>query len=229
MDAATALGTEAKEEIATLKEEGKPTSINNLAEQENELATLGAIEGGELEAPYAEAPEPEENMTPFEAVELRVEEAELAAGKGAATNPAVINAKKEALSVAESDWAAAKATPGTKDDQEAFQEFKTATEALQNGEGNVGAGAERTIGEETATQSAARAALYQQFASNITAKPAYLPGGPGASMFDTAGTVNGPSTSGTGGGTVQNVTNNFAAPPPDPHTFSKNLAFELNA
>lgn len=126
-----------------------------------------------------------------------------------------------------------------------------------------------TIGEQTASLNEARAGLYEQFASNVTAG-----GGPAAGTTGIAGLVGGagggsaapggsfstmaahaaamgatdhltkqlfgggpraagghnaPSTGSAADGKVVNVTNNFAAPPPDPHTWSRQQEFELGA
>lgn len=116
--------------------------------------------------------------------------------------------------------------------------------------GSGGSGAP-TIGEQTATVNSAKYDLYKQFASNIIG--AVLPnkvggslagagpggaGGPVASMGYLPGSIGhlfsgtGSASSGTGptpGPNTVSVTNHFAAPPPDPHTWSRQQEFELGA
>jgi hypothetical protein len=142
------------------------------------------------------------------------------------------------LHAAEKEFAYDKSTPGIQDDIEGAGEIRSAQNALEesktgNGEGGASAA------EQTATVNAARQQLYEQFASNISASIA--PPSGTSPMFRGSGTPSyasslgglapqdSGSTSGGAPGTVNNVVNNFAAPPPDAHTFSANLEFELNA
>lgn len=119
------------------------------------------------------------------------------------------------------------------------------------------AGSEKpTPGEETSSLNTARQGLYEAFASNVTGPTSYsspgtagLHGSPSADITRALGagmgaqkpeyvqTASGAGTTSaatasapaSGGDTVNNVTNNFAAPPPDPHTFTKQVSFELGA
>jgi hypothetical protein len=147
----------------------------------------------------------------------------------------------------------------------ALKEIQTETTNVEEIEANPelapyyesagGAGSKPTIGEETATISAEREKLYNEYGSNITAGGGnyYATGGGGTAKYGagahtTAATtgpdgyvtaalgklLGGRSTSGGGtdtvsGGTVNHITNNFAAPPPDAHTWTKNQQFELGA
>jgi hypothetical protein len=108
-----------------------------------------------------------------------------------------------------------------------------------------------SLAEQTATYNQLREDLYRQFASNITGQGAAYVG-----AYASGGTIpmsgfalvgeRGPELAYLPGGTqitnnehtrevleskgtVNNVTNNFAAPPPDPHTWSRQQEFELGA
>jgi hypothetical protein len=108
-------------------------------------------------------------------------------------------------------------------------------------------GSRGTIGEQTLAYNRDREQLYQQFASNIigqivpTARegtpaigasggePTYAPGGGMTGLAAaTPGLNSNPSTFGASDAKIE-VVNNFAAPPPDPHTWAKQQKFELGA
>lgn len=114
---------------------------------------------------------------------------------------------------------------------------KDAAEALfsaQNSLGEVtgggaGAGGTTGLGGQQAIYSTARADLMTQFGSNaspIWTQPSPA-SGTGPSFFGGAGQQNATPA----GGTAQQVSvvNNFPTPPPDPHTWSAGLAWELQA
>lgn len=116
-----------------------------------------------------------------------------------------------------------------------------------------------TIGEQTASLGSALSDLSRQFSSNVVgsllpsapggpapglggmggspASPNYLPGSPGRYISGPGSVSSGGTSAGEfspGGspsmanGTVS-IVNNFAAPPPDPHTWTAGQAFELGA
>lgn len=108
-----------------------------------------------------------------------------------------------------------------------------------------------TPGEETASINQARYELYKSFASNVTGPTSYTPlaatvgavahglgvkfagagiGATGVAALPHRGGGQGAlAVAGEPAATVNNVTNNFAAPPPDPHTWTKQQQFELGA
>lgn len=110
-------------------------------------------------------------------------------------------------------------------------------------EGGAGGAGGPSIGEQTAAASSARYDLAGQFSSNVigsllprmlggagasggAGSPNYLPGAPGRSVSGEGLASTGGSILGPGGTTI---VNNFAAPPPDPHTWTQQQAFELGA
>lgn len=247
--AAKALENEAKKEIDTLKGEGGPTAQNALAEQGNELSTLEAIETGELEAPYAEPEEPAQSPAEIQkeaeenarnGLEAKIVEEEIA---GPSATIPLKEARERLLEYDEGALGRARLTPETADDLEALNNIKSDKSALEE---DAAGGTEKSIGEETASYNSARQSLYEQFASNITngaavgsaaaaamASSGFAAAGiSGLGARTTGGGFSNAATASTRGGssgTVNNVTNNFSAPPPDAHTFTKNLLFELNA
>lgn len=72
----------------------------------------------------------------------------------------------------------------------------------------------------------AAAAGARAVGATSTAADAY---GPAAMLKKTVAGAFGGTAESSGSGIVNNVTNNFAAPPPDPHTWSKQTEFELGA
>lgn len=103
-------------------------------------------------------------------------------------------------------------------------------------------GSAPSLAEQTSTYNTAREDLYRQFASNITGTPS-SGGIVGAGYGSAAASGASPASIGYGpggssgglqvvagsgaGGKVVSVTNNFAAPPPDPHTWTAQQSFEL--
>lgn len=134
---------------------------------------------------------------------------------------------------------------------------KAAAKAKEEEDARLSGADTPSLGEQTATYNALREDLYKQFASNITgvggtaasgASPSggvvssggfgpalHSVGNPaGATPQALAAIGGGPSAQTApetkGGGRpdrVTNVTNNFAAPPPDPHTWTRQQEFEL--
>lgn len=107
-------------------------------------------------------------------------------------------------------------------------------------------GATPTLGEQTSSYNTARQELYQSFGSNVAAQGvlATQPGGalsasnsPGSFNYlpgNTTGQDSGPfvGAGGTGTGNTPNsntIINNFAYPPPDPHTWAAQQSFEIGA
>lgn len=244
---------EANQEERELTQSTTEETETSRKEVETSIEALAAEESGELEPSYPTAQEePEEEEKPIERAEAEVMEAELLGPSGAGK---LKEAREHLLGVAEGELAKAKQTPQASDDIEALQEIKSAKEALE--EDTQGGGTAKSIGEETSSLSGARQSLYEQFASNITSArpsgPTPFGGYPAGAIPNSTndlvrelaasntmggGFAVGPtpvgqqgigSTKPNSGGTVMNVTNNFSTPPPDPHTFSKNLTFELNA
>lgn len=116
--------------------------------------------------------------------------------------------------------------------------------------GSAGGGEIPSVGEQTASYNSARENLYKTFGSNVAGPgglPGVTPGVGGASgppspgsfgYLPSATTGAGPGAPYVGagnaytGGTPMNsntVNNYFAAPPPDPHTWTANLQFEIGA
>lgn len=78
--------------------------------------------------------------------------------------------------------------------------------------------------------SSARQDLFTNFANNFGgAAFSTTPSGFGGGAFGANASSSGAGPAGGARPTVVNVVNNFAAPPPDPHTFSQGLGFELQA
>lgn len=240
---------QANEELEEVHHQREETRISN-GEVQNSINELNYIEANPEAAPYYEEPEKgptEENISPFELAEQRVEEAEVAGGPvpSEGAKQMILQRRQEALTQAENDMKAAAVTPGNKDDNEAFGEYKTAKEALEGAGSEGGSSTVPSKGEETLTYNQAREKLYQQFASNVTGANAFerasgvaafnpalaaIPGGNGIAQAVSAAVT---ATIGNSGGNVGggessvNVVNNFAAPPPDPHTWTAQQVFEL--
>lgn len=110
-----------------------------------------------------------------------------------------------------------------------------------------------SYGEQVASINHARQNLFEQFASNIIDLPGSGPGTFGGAFASTAkgimeatgaaasvgsssfypysagGSMTDSASGVSGAGTMVEVTNNFAAPPPDPHTWAMGQKFELSA
>jgi hypothetical protein len=144
------------------------------------------------------------------------------------------------IEITEGEYAAAKGTPSPEDDIDIGERLKQLREEAKD---NGGKG---TIGEQTSSLSEARQALYSAMGSNIVSalpqgtvgliippggapvgSPNYLPGGIGHYFSGSPSASSG--TGPTPGPNTISVTNNFAAPPPDPHTWAKGQEFELGA
>lgn len=239
--------TEAKQELS---EVGGPKKINeaktNAERAEDDLQYVNDVETGVVEAPYAED-EQEEKLIE-ESEEFKRAKADLVAAGVAGDVKGEEAARQRMIEITEREYAEAKSlTPSPEDDIDIGERLK------QLKEEQLSNGSKGTIGEQTASLSEARAQLYSQFGSNIytptgmslgvpggdqqafllTAdalgghpKPNYLPGGQQTSAFQTAG---GAGTTTPTVGKVTNVNNYFAAPPPDPHTWTKQTEFELGA
>lgn len=113
--------------------------------------------------------------------------------------------------------------------------------------GGGGAGSAPSLAEQTSSFNTEREELYNQFGSNISGGGATPFGASGASPFYATMASSGSkpnytpaglaAAGGRGGSagrvfpagtaTVNNVNNYFTAPPPDPHTWAKQQAFEL--
>lgn len=234
---------QANSELEEVHHQREETRITN-SEVQNNLNELDYIEKNPTAAPYYEEPEKlpgEENITPFELAEQRVEEAELAGGAlpSEGAKQLILQRRQEALGYAQQEMQTAATTVGNKDDQEAFGDYKTAKEALEGAGSEGGSSDKPTVGEETASFNSARQTLYQQFASNITPSSPVSSALSAAKAFSSSLKV--PITAAVqagisqGAGNVDSmssgptVNNYFSTPPPDPHTWSKNVLFELNA
>ena len=95
----------------------------------------------------------------------------------------------------------------------------------------------RGVAEQLRSFDAGRADLFRNFGSNFISPAAqansFLAAG-GVRNFGATGGAAGYEQSGSvvgaaGGGTDVTLINNYAAPPPDPHTYSRAVAFELKA
>lgn len=136
----------------------------------------------------------------------------------------------------------------------ALMELETETENVTDIEENPelapyagGAGSAPSLAEQTSSFNTEREELYNQFGSNISGGGATPFGASGASPFYATMASSGSkpnytpaglaAAGGRGGSagrvfpagtaTVNNVNNYFTAPPPDPHTWAKQQAFEL--
>lgn len=221
--------TEAKQELSEVTGARKMNETKSNAERaEDELGYVEDVETGVVEAPYAEA------EAGGESPEMEGAKAELIRAEVAGNTAAEEAARKHMVEIAEREYNAALATPGVQDDIEKGEQLKQLREEASS---NGGRG---TIGEQTASYNEAREQLYREFASNITptAAPGVSPVGasggpptytPGAMSKLAAATpvLHGGHLSGAQGGSKIEVVNNFAAPPPDPLTWTRQQAFEL--
>lgn len=241
---AKTIAREAKEAIREVREKRREAE-NDLDELSNEEQLLGDYQRDPSLAPYYEPPEtPEEEAangaggagsgsTEEPATPMDYARAALAHAQVEHNAPAEQAAKEGILAVARSQYSAALATPDPRDDVTAAEELKSAEEAL------IPEGP--SIAEQTSSYNKVRQSLYQNFASNLSGAGASLGalgGGisaaslsPGSLAYFPSGGAAGPAaaTAGTGSSTINNVTNNFAAPPPDPHTWTAQQAFDLGA
>lgn len=229
---------DAQNELHEVRHEVLVEHETALKELETEQTNVAEIQENPALAPYYETPESQkqnEGPSDFEILGLHLEEAELAKA-----SPETIAAlRQQRLGAAEREREAARATPDQRDDMEAFADYKTAVEALEGAGAEGGKSGAPTAGEETATYNAARQELYRNFASNITggfsaaaaavgSSSAAAAALGGAAAGATPSLAAGGAATGSGSGSVQ-VVNNFAAPPPDPHTWTKQQEFELGA
>lgn len=224
---------EAKQELSEVT--GAKKLVENktaLERSEDELQYIGDVETGAVESPYAEGEEVTPEMEYAKAALVRAEIEHNTAAEEAA--------RKQMVSVAEREYQTALATPSPKDDIEKGEQLKALREEAASNGGKA------TLGEQTASYNEAREQLYAQFASNIFGQltptsapgvapigasggtPTYIPGGKNALAAATPNLKTLGSTSGPTGGNIK-VVNNFAAPPPDPHTWTKQQEFELGA
>lgn len=238
---------EAENEQREVRHEAVVEHETALEEIQTESSNVGYIEQHPEAAPYYENPEEEETPKEkeekaiserghpnIEAAELAEVEAENRGVNGAGLKPY----QEGVLHAAEAEFNYAKSTAFTGDDLEAAQALRSAQQAMEGAAGNAA--------EEIISSQSLRAGLYQSFAGNLAglgtipsaaggmwgatnspATPAYLPGsttGTGNPGFSGSGSIgqSGPSTSNT-------IVNNFAAPPPDPHTWTAQQSFELGA
>lgn len=229
--------TEAKQELSEVSGARKMNEAkNNASRSEDELKYIEDVESGAVEAPYAEDAEEKliEESDEFKRAKADLVNAELVgsvAGEEAA--------RKRMIEITEREYAEAKQTASPEDDIDIGERLKQLKEEAGD---NGGKG---TIGEQTASYNEAREQLYQQFASNIFGQltptaapgvpavgasggtPSYAPGGM-TGLAAATPALHTASTSGAAPGKIQ-VVNNFAAPPPDPHTWTRQQEFELGA
>jgi len=234
-DAALKIIKEAKEQLHELKTETEPQLKDSLLETGGDLQELTDIETGVIDAPYSEAAGESSEMESARAGLIKAEIERNTGNEEAA--------RKQMVEIAEREYNAALGTPNVADDIEKGEQLKQLREeSLTNG-------GQGTIGEQTASLSEARENLYKDFASNITGTGVQFRGvSPDTSIYSAAsqpaGTPNytpaaitkavsqssaalASLTQGGGTGTVNEVNNYFAAPPPDPHTWTRQQAFEL--
>ena len=228
--------SEARQELSEVSGAKKLNEVKTNAERsEDELQYISDVETGVVEAPYAET---SEDLVE-ESEEFKRAKADLVAAELAGSVPGEEAARQHMIEIAEREYAAAKMTASPEDDIDVGERLKALKEESTT---NGGKG---TIGEQTASYNEARAQLYQQFASNIFGQltpgaapgvppvgasggsPNYLPGSPTALAAATPA-LQGGSTHAAKAGKIE-VVNNFAAPPPDPHTWTRQQEFELGA
>lgn len=226
---------EAKQELSEVSGARKMNEAkNNASRSEDELQYIEDVETGVVEAPYAE--EGSEEVTP----EMKYAQAALIKAELEGNTAAQEAVRKQMVEIAEREYATALTTATPDDDIEKGEQLKQLREEAAT---NGGKG---TLGEQTASYNEAREQLYAQFASNIFGQltptaapgvpavgasggtPSYAPGGKTGLAAATPALNGMPSTAGFGGGKIE-VVNNFAAPPPDPHTWTKQQEFELGA
>lgn len=211
-----ALIKEAKKEISELRSTFLPNSKNALTTARDDVQYINDVETNVVDAPYEEAPDESDKPKPMDFAKADLLKAEIGGDI-----PGAEAARAHMVQIAQQNFAAALGTPDPFDDIETGEELKSLL-------GGSAAGGPATIGEQTASLSAARQSLFAQFASNITTgggSPNYLPGASAVGGLPGEGSA----LPGGGPGTVNNVTNNFGAPPPDPHTWTKQQTFELGA
>lgn len=230
--------SEARQELSEVSGAKKMNEAKTNAERsEDELQYINDVESGVVEAPYAE--EAAEQLVE-ESDEFKRAKADLVAAELAGSVTGEEAARQHMIEIAEREYAAAKLTASPEDDIDVGERLKALKEEAKD---NGGKG---TIGEQTASYNEAREQLYQQFASNIFGQltptaapgvpavgasggtPTYAPGGKTGLAAATPALNGMSSTSGAGAGKIE-VVNNFAAPPPDPHTWTRQQEFELGA
>jgi hypothetical protein len=227
--------SEAKQELSEVTGARKMNEAKVNAERsEEELQYITDVETGVVEAPYAESGE---NLIE-EGEEFKRAKADLVNAGLAGDVKGEEAARARMIAITEREYNEAKATPSADDDIDIGERLKALREEAGN---NGGKG---TIGEQTASYNEAREQLYQQFASNImgqltpTARagasavgasggePTYAPGGM-TKLAAATPALNSSSPNGSEGANIQ-VVNNFAAPPPDPMTWTKQQEWELS-
>jgi hypothetical protein len=225
---------EAKQELSEVSGARKMNEVKVNAERsEEELQYIADVESGAVEAPYAESGE---NLIE-EGEEFKRAKADLIGAGILGDVKGEEAARARMIAIAEREYAEAKTTPSADDDIDIGERLKSLREEATD---NGGKG---TIGEQTSSLNEARAQLYQQFASNIVGQivpvagaaaftssggpPSYAPGG-GNTLSAATPVLQSASTSPTNGSTIK-VVNNFAAPPPDPHTWTRQQEYELGA
>jgi hypothetical protein len=205
---------------------------NPLSEAVDDIQYINDVESGAVDAPYAEAAG--EKLIE-EGEDFKRAKADLVAAGLRGDVPGEEAARARMIAITEREYGEAQGTPSADDDIVIGERLKSLREETKD---NGGKG---TIGEQTASSNEAREQLYQQFASNITGQivpaagalssggpPIYTPGGMTAMGAATPALQGGASTSAAGSGSIK-VVNNFAAPPPDPHTWTRQQEFELGA
>lgn len=230
--------TEARQELSEVSGAKKMNEAKTNAERsEDELQYIADVETGVVEAPYAEEAA-EENLVE-ESEEYKRAKADLVSAELAGSVPGEESARQHMIEIAEREYAAAKQTASPEDDIDVGERLKSLKEETKD---NGGKG---TIGEQTASFNEAREQLYQQFASNIVGQltptaragaaaigasgghPTYVPGGKNSLAAATPNVNPIVSTSGAKAGKIE-VVNNFAAPPPDPMTWTAQQSWELS-
>lgn len=229
---------EARQELSEVSGAKKMNEAKTNAERsEDELQYIVDVESGAVEAPYAE--DAGEALIE-ESEEFKRAKADLVAAELAGSTTGEESARQHMIEIAEREYAAAKQTASPEDDIDVGERLKALKEEAKDN------GGKSTIGEQTASYNEAREQLYQQFASNIFGQltptaapgvpavgasggtPSYAPGGKTALAAATPALSAGASTAGGNDATIK-VVNNFAAPPPDPHTWTRQQEFELGA
>lgn len=114
-------------------------------------------------------------------------------------------------------------------DIEAYNQITSAKSAIA-GLQESGAGSGGSLADQTVALGSARADLYKNFGSNFAlAGTMGMLNTSGAGAFGLNPAAMSPQVGATPNSGGINITNNYAAPPPDPHTWSQGISWELQA
>lgn len=234
---------DASSSLSDLKEEDKYTGIQYRIDQDTvardeyvtDAASVAAMASAEAAsaAPTPKRPDAPEPFDPFGAENLagsalEAEAALTAIGQGnrtpqqiitdqIANNQAIINTAKGLLADADPT-----------NDASAYQAIVSAAGQISSLQGTPDTSAPANLGSESFAFGAAQGGLFSGMGNNfLTGGRASVAMGPsGGGAFGPSG---GNLLAAGGSGTTINVVNNYKTQPVDPHTWSRNVLFELQA